>query len=201
MKGIHDFIIKVSHVYNQTFKTERGIELHADSRFNPERLANRIAVVQEVPLSLKGKTEIQVGDLVMIDPTVFYGGEYEATGKQLSPFAIDVNKGLYKIKDDMIVLFRKNEQYNWKANRDNLLVEFKKQNIEEKKQGLIITDIPKTRISQTECKAFFVNKEIEEEGVSENDDLIIQSGYGVSFWIEGKELSWIKNRHVLVKVA
>ena len=53
MKGYNDFIIKVSHVFNQTFKTENGVELHADSRLSQDRLANRIAVVEEVPLAIE----------------------------------------------------------------------------------------------------------------------------------------------------
>ena len=49
MRGYNDFIIKVDFVYNKTFKTESGLELHADSRFSQDRLANRIAVVEEIP--------------------------------------------------------------------------------------------------------------------------------------------------------
>lgn len=200
MRGFHDFIIKVSHVYNQTFTTESGVKLHADSRFNPERLANRIAIVEEIPLSLVDKTEIKKGYQIMIDPTVYYGGEYIVTGKQLSPFAIDINKGLYKIKNEMIVLFRENEQSEWKANLDNILVKYEKETSNEKKQGSIIIDVPKTKVSETKCCVVYANKELNEMDVFNGDNLIVQKGFGVPFWIDGVEISWIKNRHVLVKM-
>lgn len=200
MKGYNDFIIKVTHVFNQTFKTENGVELHADSRFSQDRLSNRIAIVEEVPLHIKNTTPIKKGFQVMIDPTVYYGGEYLVTGKQISPFAIDVNKGLYKIKNEMIVLYRENENAEWKANAENLLIRFKKEEAAEKKLGSIIIEPAKPFFSKTYANILYSNELMQEEGINNGDFVFIQEGFGVPFWIEGIEYNWINNRHVLAKI-
>lgn len=200
MRGYNDFIIKVDVVYNKTFKTESGLELHADSRFSQDRLANRIAVVEEIPLTLEGKTPIKKGFQVMIDPTIFYENEYVATGVQMTPFTIDKNKGLYKIKDEMIVLYREDENSDWKANAENLLIRFKKEEIAEKKVGSIIIENKKEIVSKDHATILHANELLQEEGIQDGDLLFVQQGYGVPFWIDGIEYNWINNRHVLAKL-
>lgn len=200
MKGYNDFIIKVTHVFNQTFKTENGLELHADSRFSQDRLSNRIAVIEEVPLNIEKTTPIKKGFQIMIDPTVYYGGEFLVTGKQISPFAIDVNKGLYKITNEMIVLYRENENEEWKANAENLLIRFKKEDVTEKKIGEIIIEQAKQVVSKTHANILYSNSTIQEYGIKNNDLVFVQEGFGVPFWIDGIEYNWINNRHVLAKI-
>ena len=198
MKGYNDFIIKVSHVFNQTFLTESGVELHADSRLSQDRLANRIAVVEEVPLAIE--TPIKKGFQIMIDPTIFYEAEHLATGVQMTPFTIDKNKGLYKITSEMIVLYRENENATWNANEDNLLVRFKREEEAEKKIGSIILEPSKQVVSKTHANILHSNKLMQEDGVEDGDLVFVQEGYGVPFWIDGVEYNWIKNRHVLAKI-
>ena len=200
MRGYNDFIIKVSHVFNQTFTTESGVELHADSRFSQDRLANRIALVEEIPLTLEGKTPIKKGFQVMIDPTIFYENQYVVTGVQQTPFTIDKNKGLYKIKDEMIVLYREDENSDWKANAENLLIRFKKEEVAEKKVGSIIIENKKEIVSKDHATILHANELLQEEGIQDGDLLFVQQGYGVPFWIDGKEYNWINNRHVLAKL-
>ena len=200
MRGYNDFIIKVDVVYNKTFKTESGLELHADSRFSQDRLANRIAVVEEIPLTLQGKTPIKKGFQVMIDPTIFYENEYVATGVQMTPFTIDKNKGLYKIKDEMIVLYREDENSEWKANAENLLIRFKKEEVAEKKVGSIIIENKKEIVSKDHATILHANELLQEEGIQDGDLLFVQQCYGVPFWIHGIEYNWIHNRHVLAKL-
>jgi co-chaperonin GroES (HSP10) len=197
MIGYNDFIIKVDFVFAKTFTTESGLELHADSRLNQERLANRLAVVQEIPLNLINETPIKKGFQVMIDPTIFYENQYVATGVQQTPFTIDKNKGLYKIKNEMIVLYREDENAEWKANADNLLVRFKKEVVEEKKVGLIILEPKKEKTLKDRAIILKANQLIKEEGVNDGDLVFVQQGIGVPFWIEGVEYNWINNRHVL----
>jgi hypothetical protein len=198
MRGYNEFIIKVSHVFNQTFKTESGVELHADSRFSQDRLSNRIAVVEEVPLLVK--TPIKKGFEIMIDPTIFYEAEFAATGVQITPFTIDKNKGLYKIANEMIVLYRENENEEWKANAENLLVRFKKEEVSEKKMGSIIIEPAKQIVSKTHATILHSNTLMQEEGIQDGELVFIQEGFGVPFWIDGIEYNWINNRHVLAKL-
>ena len=200
MKGYNDFIIKVDIVYNKTFKTESGLELYGDSRFSQDRLSNRIAVVQEIPLTLEDKTPIKKGFQVMIDPTIFYEAEYLVTGVQMTPFTIDKNKGLYKITNEMIVMYRENENSDWKGNSENLLVKFKKEKVSEKKTDNIIIEIEKETVSKTHAVVFCSNKLMQEEGIKEADLVFVQDGFGVPFWIDGIEYNWIHNRHVLAKL-
>ena len=200
MRGYNDFIIKVDVVYNKTFKTESGLELHADSRFSQDRLANRIAVVEEIPLTLEGKTPIKKGFQVMIDPTIFYENEYVATGVQQTPFTIDKNKGLYKIKDEMIVLYREDKNSEWKANAENLLIRFKKEEVAEKKVGSIIIENKKEIVSKDHATILHANELLQEEGIQDGDLLFFLYCYGVPFWIDGIEYNWIHNRHVLAKL-
>jgi len=198
MRGYNDFIIKVSHVFNQTFKTESGIELHADSRFSQDRLSNRIAVVEEVPLLVK--TPIKKGFQVMIDPTIFYEAEFLVTGVQMTPFTIDKNKGLYKITNEMIVLYRENESEQWKANAENLLVRFAKEEVAENKIGSIIIEPTKQNVSKTQATILHANELMKEEGVQDNNLVFVEEGFGVPFWIDGIEYNWINNRHVLAVI-
>ena len=197
MRGYNDFIIKVDFVYNQTFKTESGLEIHADSRFSQDRLANRIAVVEEIPIMLEGKTPIKKGFEIMIDPTIYYGINTVVTGQQLSPFVIDKNKGLYRIKDEMIVLYRESSKDEWKANAENLLVRFPKEEIAENKIGSIIMEVKKVKTIKDRGTVLYSNELIENEGVKNGDSVVVVKDIGVPFWIEGIEYNWINNRHVL----
>lgn len=200
MIGYSEFIIKVDFVFSKTFKTESGLELHADSRFSQDRLSNRIAEVVEVPLVLKEKTPIKKGYQIMIDPTIYYGGNFIVTGQQLSPFVIDIPKGLYKIQDSMIVLYRENENSEWKANEGNLLVRFNREQTEDKKVGNLIVEQGTKKVSETEAKVLYSNNELMELGVNNGDEILVNKGYGVSFWIDGVEYNWIFNDHVLAKL-
>lgn len=200
MRGYRDFIIKVDFVYNKTFKTESGLELHADSRFSQDRLSNRIAVVEEVPLNIENTTPIKKGYQVMIDPSIYYGINTIVTGQQLSPFVIDLHKGLYRISNEMVVLYRENENDDWKAYNESLLIKFKKVELEEKKVGLIIMETKKTSVSKDRATVKFSNELIKEDGINNGDSIIVQEGLGVPFWIDGIEYNWINNRHVLAKL-
>jgi co-chaperonin GroES (HSP10) len=200
MRGYTDFIIKVDFVYAKTFKTESGLELHADSRFSQDRLSNRIATVIEVPLVLENETLIKKGFQVMFDPTIFYQNEYVATGVQETPFTIDKNKGLYKLKNEMIVLYRENENSKWKANSENVLVQFQKEEVQEKTSGLIVLEAKAITKSKDRATVLYATELLKEQGIQDNDLVAVEQGYGVPFWIEGVEYNWINNRHVLAKL-
>jgi co-chaperonin GroES (HSP10) len=200
MKGYNDFIIKVDFIYAKTFKTESGLELHADSRFSQDRLSNRIAVVEEIPFTLEGKTPIKKGFQVMIDPTILYEAEFVVTGVQETPFTIDKNKGLYRIQEGMIVLFRENENSQWKANSENILIQFEKEEADEIKYGLIVLEAKTIATSKNRARILHATELLSKENIKDGDLVFVEDGYGVPFWIEGVEYNWIKNRHVLAKL-
>lgn len=200
MKGYNDFIVKVDFVYSKTFKTDSGLELHADSRFSQDRLSNRIAIVEEIPFVLEGKTPIKKGFQAMIDPTIFYEAEFVVTGVQETPYTIDKNKGLYRIEDGMIVLYRENENAQWKANSENILIQFEKEEAEEIKSGLIVLEAKTATISKDRARILHSTELLKKDGIKDGDLVFVEQGYGVPFWIEGIEYNWIKNRHVLAKI-
>lgn len=195
---MHDYIIKIEKAYNETFKTESGLELYGDKRFNSERLANRIAEVIETP-ALKDSI-IKKGFEVMVDPTIFLKQTYERHAENDNIFLQDAKNGLYKIEPSMIVLYRETKQSEWKAFGDNILVEPIKKEAEEKKDNSIIIELEKSKYVEGIAKIKFINSDLLEDGCKNNDVVAIKSGFGVSFWIDGKEFHWIKNRHVLVVI-
>jgi co-chaperonin GroES (HSP10) len=196
MKGMHDYIVEVKEAYNESFKTESGVEIFADKRFSADRLANRLAKVINVP-ALQNSI-IKEGYEVMVDPTIFLKQKYEKHAENDNVFLQDAKKGWYKIQPSMIVLYRENSESEWKAFGQNLLVEFIKEIVDEKKIGSIVTQLQKSKYVEGVAKLVFLNEEMEEDGAKINDTIAIKKGFGVSFWIDGKEFFWIRNRDVLV---
>lgn len=199
MKGVHDFIIKSDFEFAKTFTTESGLELHADVRFSADRLANRIATVLETPLSLE-ECEIKSGYQVMVDPTIFYQQDYVIGGQMENNFMVDRANGIFKISPNMIVLYRENEQAEWKGFQESFLAEMDKEIIPEVKIGSLVIEQEKTKVSEVFAKVLFSNADLESEGVKNGDRIFITPNLGVAFWIEGKQYLWIQNRHVLAKM-
>lgn len=199
MIRIHDFTIKLDFEFAKTFKTESGLELHADVRFSADRLANRIATVLELPLSLTD-SEIKSGYEVMVDPTIFYQQNYDVIGKVENSFMIDRANGIFKISPDMIVMYRKDKNSKWKAFQNSFLAELESEITPEVKMGSLVIEEAKTKKSKVFAKVLFTNTELENDGVNDGDRIYIKPDLGVPFWIEGKEYQWIQNRHVLAKM-
>lgn len=199
MKGYRNYIIKSEFEFSQSFKTETGLELHADSRFSSDRLSNRIATIEEVPVCEKNQT-IKKGFQVMIDPTIFYRQNYIVGGITETSFMLDRMKGLYTIDPKMIVLYRENENEEWQAFGENLMVQMKKETIPAVMIGEIILSDEKTVISKTLAEVTYSNDLMISENVDKGDTIFIKKGIGVSFWIDGKEFQWINNRHILAKI-
>lgn len=199
MKAYHDFIIKSDFAFAKSFTTESGLELQADARFSADRLANRIATVIELPISFEN-CEIKKGYQVMVDPTIFYQQDYIGGVGAENSFMVDKAKGIYKISPSMIVLYRKNENDEWKGYDESIMVEFEKQVIPEVKIGTIVIEKEKSKTSEQFATVLYSNKGMIENDVKNNHRVVVKKGFGVSFWIEGKEYSWINNRHVLAKI-
>lgn len=195
MQAIHDFIIEQKKAFNDTFKTESGLELYGDKRFLADKLSNRIATVIQIPL--KSKSVIKAGYEVMIDPTIYYEQNYEKGGRVGNQFLQDREKGLYKISPEMIVMYRENPESEWKGFGPNLLVEFMKEQVGEKpKSSLVITELKPKEYIPGIAKVKYPNSEIIESGANAGDVISIREGFGVPFYIDGKEFFWIRNRDV-----
>lgn len=195
MQSLRNFIVKTDAAFSDTIKTESGLELYVNQKISRERSSNRVLKVIEVPVNVSDN-EIQPGYEVMVDPTILYMQNYTGRGDQDNPFMIDRNNGLYKVEPKMIVLYRENEDAEWKAYGENTLVEFIKETTEKLSGGLFIGNETKEKV-----KALYPTKVMEDSGISSGDEIIIKKGTEVSFWIEGKEYHWIENKDVLAKVG
>ena len=193
MKGLHDFIIELKTDFNETFKTENGVELYGNKDLSPERMSNRVAKVVNTPIL--HETEIQKGFEILIDPSILYKQIYREV-KQESIHLMDKEKGYYKLDPKEIVLFRKDSNSEWKGYLNNSLVEPIKEDQDEIKSSLIIMP-KKSGYKKGRAKAFCMNDNID---VKKGQELLINNNGGVPFWIDGKEYWWIRNIDIYATV-
>lgn len=189
--GVHNFIIQTKNEYNETFKTESGLELYADKDFSQDRLVNRFAVVKALPTVLE--TKIQVGDEVMVDPTVFYRQKYEKTGLGDNHYIVDEEHRLYQIPSSLIIAYKRNGK--WNGNEQNLLIKVIKKDTQEKKGDLYIGE-EKDKDKLIEAKLFIGNEFTEDEGITKDDTLVLSSR-GIPFYIDGAEYDMVRNKEIL----
>lgn len=193
-KSLRNFIVQTDSAFNDSFTTESGLTLYADKRLSAQRLSNRIVKVLELPALMEG-CEIKPGYELMIDPTVFFTQNYDGRGDEENSFMVDKQKGIYKVEPGMVVLYRETSDAEWKAFGQNIMVEIQ-QDITDKMAGeLVIGKEIKEKI-----KVLYVNSSLKEEGIQPGDEIAIQRGFEVSFWIEGKEYFWVDSVHVLAKL-
>lgn len=196
MKGIHDYIIEIAEPFKETFKTESGLELYANKSFSADRLSNRIGKVMEVPLLFDGI--IKQGYEVLIDASILYEQSFKSV-KQESIHLLDRDKMLFKINPNLIVLYRENENEQWKGFLNNLLVE----PIEKKSQKLVssLIIIPDEKATYEKGKAIvkYANENVKELGVNNGETVFIDPLGGIQFWLDGKEFWWIRTKDILAK--
>ncbi|WP_339877068.1 hypothetical protein [Olleya marilimosa] len=195
MKAIHEFIIELPQVLNKTFKTESGIELHAHEKFSVDRLSNRVAKVIEVPRYISN-TEIKPGYEIMIEPTFMYKQNYKGIEQDYTNY-IDRDKNWFRITPNMIILYRKDKNSQWKGYGSNCMlepIEIKENKIES--DFLIIPDTTKPKFERETAILKYASTELIERGVKNGDKVVINPQGGIQFWIEGKELWWIRNKDV-----
>lgn len=193
MKSLYDFIIKLEKPLNETFKTESGLELHAHQDFSVDRLSNRIAKVVCAPLLVD--TPVKDGYEVMIEPTILYKQIYQGV-RQGYTALINKEDMLFKVKPNMVILYRKDENTAWKGHLENVMLE----PIEEQ-EPIVSTflEIPKSAIKKykkQEAKLLYSNEAMEAQGAHDGDTVIINPLGGVNFWLDGKEHWWIRNTDV-----
>jgi co-chaperonin GroES (HSP10) len=195
IRGIYHFIIEQKKAYSETFKTESGLELYGDKRFMAHKLANRICTVVNIPMS--EESEIKPGYEVMIDPSIYTSITTETGGERNNPNLIDKAKGWYKIDPDIIVLYRENEQSEWRGNKRNLVVEYVKE--DEKTSNSLIIQTVKSENKKGVAKVKYSNTEMEGYDVNNGDEILFGADYNIPFPIDGKEYYWMNNSSVIGK--
>lgn len=197
MQHIYNYIIKLSKEFNDTFKTESGIELYGDKDFSQDRLSNRYAVIIGQPLLFDGEL-LELETKVLIDPTVYYHSIHgEDDDLQLTTNTIDRQKGIYSIEPENIVLYKK--EGKWFGYLDNFLGKcvFKKK--QDTVVGGIILELGKNE-KTNQYEIVYPNKFLSEHDANTDDVLYMKPKMGVSVWIDGKEFTWLRNSEVLGKM-
>ena len=182
MKGITNFIIEVVNPYNDTFKTESGLELHANVDFSADRLSNRIAKVTNAPLL--HDNEIKQGYEVLFDPSMFRKQIYRGV-KQEYQNAVDESKNLYFIDPDLIICYRKTKEDKWTAYRDNCIVEPIYKTDSTDLSALV--EVTKEKQFSGIAKIVYVNKKLKDLDIQENDNIVMNPKGGIPYWLDGKE--------------
>lgn len=206
MQGIYDYIIEIDKTYNETMKTESGLELHVDRRFSDREAANRIGTVVNIPA--KEKTVIKKGYQIMFDPVILLDKKYEK-GTMPSPHLLDEKNKWYKLKGNLIALYREDENSEWKAFGDSFLVEPVKDNQAEVKSSLIyIPESAQSKNKKGYGKVTCANIYLEENGIYAGDEVYLKMDrydansdfLGITFRIDGKIFKKVRNIDLIGKV-
>lgn len=116
MKAVFDFIIKpVGSRYNNKVDVD-GKELIVNTKIESFKSVNKIAEVVSVPLAIK--TDIKVGDIVVIHHNVFRRF-YDIKGKQKNSRSYFM-EDLYFCSDDQIYLYKREDK--WISNGDRCFI-------------------------------------------------------------------------------
>lgn len=196
MKGIKDFVVHIPKRYNDTYKTEGGLELHADIRWSPRELANTIVTVTEPPLNYSG--DIKKGTQVFLDTTAILDHEFNNV-TQKAKYCIDHDKDLYKIDPSLIIAYKNNN--DWIGFKDNVIVEKIYTDNKKIKSSLIfipegnnkkqVKGIAKLVVGNSYLKNF--------EGVDSNENVFINDDLEIDIIFKGKNMLWLKNRDIVGK--
>lgn len=192
MRHLRNYIIKIEgQEFNDTFKTEGGLELYGDKDFTYKKQVNPYATIIEKPVN---GGELENGTKVFIDPTIFYHFLYEDGRKHNTQFTIDKKEGLYHIDPSMIILYEKDGQ--WIGFGKNLLGinEVIKED-DVVKNGIIIEFQGKKK--KETVKLVYPNKDLMDEGLKSNDEMYISKIGGVPVYIDGKEYLWLRTKDVM----
>ena len=194
MKSTFEFIIKQDNIFNDKFTTKNGVELFLDKRFSQEKLVNKEVEVIEIPLLLK--TNIKVGDKVLIDPTIFHSMNNELSGDIENPNIVNAKEGYYKISAEMIVCYKDKSTNEWVGFQNNLIVEKIINSDKINDSGLILQENIQ-EFEKDRAIVKIINENLIDLGISEGYKIAIEHDYLVPFYIDGKEFFWCNNELIL----
>lgn len=193
MKGLQSFIIKTDREYNEKIKLG-SVEIYADKRFSQNRLVNHIAEVVEEPLLLE--TPIKKGDKVFLDMSVYLRYVSADYGEYENNYTIDKKKGIYKITEDLIYLYKRDNQ--WVGYKDNLFV----REITKNKNDEIINGIIHLGM-KNEKRRFvveYINEELKQQGISVGDEVIVNEEMLLPLFYNQEKIFHLNNKDVYAKI-
>lgn len=199
MKSLHHFIVCIPEPYQDHLVTEKGVKIFIDRRWTKDKSVTRVGTVVSMPINFN--TQIKEGFQVAVDPTILYEQTFHLThGNQDSVFLVDKTKRYYKISPSMIVLFRENENVEWKGNMNNSLFQLVKSEEKEEEKltssFIIIPDNAKPKFEKNIAQLVYGNDDLLSE-MEQTDKAYVNEQYGITFPLDGKEYVWYKNEDVL----
>jgi len=193
MKGTKNFIIQLDKAYNETFKTEGGLELYGNVDFTTERQSNRIAKVMGVPHLYK--TDIKDGYEVLIDASPIYRQIYEGS-KQWYQNVVNEKENLFYLSKDMIICYRENDKSEWVGFLDNCLVKPIMEEEKEIKTSLVLPETVTSKKFTGKISMTYANRDLKELGVENGQTLHMNPLGGVKYWFEGIEYWWVRTKDI-----
>lgn len=193
MKGIQHFIIEVKDPFKDTIEVGE-VELYVDKDISRERSVNRFGKIISTP-AFGDDVTIKDGYEVIFDATILYKQLYKA-GTQESIHLVDAAKSWYKIEPDMIILFRENENQEWKGYKDNLMVSFITEKPKEVSFGLVLTPVKET-VTKGKAIVKYGNAFLEQQEVENGEEVFINPSSGIPFFFKEETMYWIRSKDVL----
>lgn len=193
MQSLREYIIKADFDFSDKFETESGVEIYASKRFSQEKLSNKIVTIVSCPV-MTDDDILKPGYQIAIDPSVYYQQNYNTTGDQDGPLVVDRHKGLYRLEPTMAILYRENENKEWKGFGANLLID-KIETKEEKMLGALVISISETTTKYT---VKYTNTNL---GIAPGSEVIINTKLAAPYWFENKEYLWLNNRDMLAVIG
>jgi len=192
MKHLKNYIIKIEgHEFNDTFKTEGGMELYGDKDFTYKKQVNAYATIVEKPMN---GGSLEIGTEIFIDPTIFYHFLYEDGRMHNTHFTIDKKLGLYHIEPEMIILYKKDN--DWIGFNDNFLG-VQEYDIQDNilKNGIIVAYDKK--VKKDTLKVVYTNDFLLKQGIANKNNIFVSKIGGIPVYMDGIEYLWIRNNDVM----
>lgn len=196
MKSIKDFIVHIPKEYNDSFKTESGLEIFADKRWSHRRLANTVAKVVEVPFDYEGEI-IQKGFNLLIDISVLIRQNHVKTGIHESHNLVDREKKLFKIPRNLVILYSQGDGAEWKGFEDNLIVRRSEERVDVK-SNLYVPDAAKKKI-KGKGELIIGNEGLAEMEIENGENIYFDEHGAIDIYIRDTPYVSLKNRYILGK--
>jgi len=190
MIGYRDFIVHVPEKFSETFTTESGVKLYGSKSFSKKRMANNIVEVIQVPLN--NKTDVIVGDMVFVDPTLFMEQTYSKGGEQENIYLMNKKKGLFRLPESLIIC-HKPKVGEWVPFGKNVLLERIEEDVEEIKSTLILAPSKPKNVKGI-AKSIM---EVPELGIEQGDEVYIMELHVNDIWFGNKPVIWLRHRDLL----
>ncbi|AGO47505.1 co-chaperonin GroES [Cellulophaga phage phi19:3] len=196
MKGLNHFIVHIPEKWSQTYKTESGLELHADRRFSLRQVGNTIVKVIETPYNYDGP--VKIGDTLFIDVNALSQQSYVIGGELENQHLIDREKKLYKIDSSLIFAYKETDDSEWIGFEESILCKSIKEVKVEKKPSLIyIPEDNKEKTIEGKYIVDVLNPIAESMGIKKGDTIYVEKHLFLDVRLEDKEYVRIRVRDIL----